>query len=426
MKEAIEIKVDDVIFRDDCYPRIEQDPKLVQKYAEDLDVLPPIEINQHNELIDGWHRWTAHKKKKAETIKTVVVETKSDIDLYALAIERNSKFGWQLTEADKKNAAIRLYNVGEGLEKEEVAKTLSVSLRMVNSYLTDIDKQIREARKKKIFEMWLACHTQAEIAAAVELSQKEISKKEEELYLLETLPKGIKLTATYQDEFEPPLYNVWAFGKSSNELKHPGQSEKRILDNLLYLFTEPFDIVVDPFAGGASTVDICKKRLRRYWASDRSPEPEVESIVRKHCVVESGLPPLHKRWSEVSLTYLDPPYWKQVENKYSEDKEDLANMPLEEFTKTLADAINGIAKKQSKGAIALLMQPTQWKADEKQFTDHVFDMLRLADKKRLRLWNRVSCPYQTQQCNAQQVEWAKENKQLLVISRELIIWEIIV
>ncbi len=34
-----------------------------------------------------------------------------------------------------------------------------------------------------------------------------------------------------------------------------GQS--RIVENLLYAYTEPFDVVVDPFAGGGSTIDIC-------------------------------------------------------------------------------------------------------------------------------------------------------------------------
>ena len=42
-----------------------------------------------------------------------------------------------------------------------------------------------------------------------------------------------------------------------------------IVDNLLYLFTEPFGIVVDPFGGGASTITVCKKRMRRYWVSER-------------------------------------------------------------------------------------------------------------------------------------------------------------
>ena len=66
-----EIKVENVIFRDDLYPRIETSATTVQKYAEDLSVLPPIEINQDNKLIDGWHRWTAHKKTKADTVAVI-------------------------------------------------------------------------------------------------------------------------------------------------------------------------------------------------------------------------------------------------------------------------------------------------------------------------------------------------------------------
>jgi len=49
-----------IVYREDLYPRIKSDPATVQRYAENLDVLPPIEVNQHNILIDGWHRWTAH------------------------------------------------------------------------------------------------------------------------------------------------------------------------------------------------------------------------------------------------------------------------------------------------------------------------------------------------------------------------------
>jgi hypothetical protein len=37
-----------------------------------------------------------------------------------------------------------------------------------------------------------------------------------------------------------------------------------ILDNLLAKHTKPFDVVVDPFAGGGSTVDLCKKRCQTH------------------------------------------------------------------------------------------------------------------------------------------------------------------
>ena len=122
---------------------------------------------------------------------------------------------------------------------------------------------------------------------------------------------------------------------------HPGNSHIDILDRLLYLYTEPYDIVMDPFAGGGSTIDICKKRLRRYFVSDRAPIVEREAEIRKLDVTKTLPGPA--RWSDVKLVYLDPPYWKQMEGKYSDDPTDLANMDLDSFHATLARLIRGSA-----------------------------------------------------------------------------------
>ena len=48
---ATEIPVGDVVFRADLYPRIETSAETVQRYTETIGQLPPIEVNQHNELI---------------------------------------------------------------------------------------------------------------------------------------------------------------------------------------------------------------------------------------------------------------------------------------------------------------------------------------------------------------------------------------
>lgn len=416
-------KLSDIVFREDLYPRIKHDSSLVQRYADNIELLPPIEVNQNNILIDGFHRWTAHRKLEREEIKVTVTETPSENELFALSIERNSKHGLQLNEEDKKNTAIRLYSGGAGLEKQRISKVLSVSLRQINNYLTTIDKNLKEQRDKTILEMWMACRTQEEIAAAVDLSKMEVSRVCDGLCNnLEAFPKSYKLLATFQDEqFTTPLYNVWKWNSCTNETNHFGKSEQTIVDNLLYLYTNPFDIVVDPFAGGGSTVDICKKRLRRYWVSDRKPIPEREKEIRQFDIT-SGVPPLNRNWSEVSLTYLDPPYWKQAEGKYSNDASDLANMSRDEFTSTLSGLIKEISKRQSKGAIALLIQPTQWKSPNKEFSDHIFDIISAVGNKKLAVENRVSCPYTSEQYTPQQVEYAKREKKLLVLTRELIVW----
>ncbi len=59
-------QTDQIKFREDLYPRFKYDPFLVQQYAANLEMLPAIKINQHNELIDGYHRLTAYKTTEVE------------------------------------------------------------------------------------------------------------------------------------------------------------------------------------------------------------------------------------------------------------------------------------------------------------------------------------------------------------------------
>ena len=141
-----------------------------------------------------------------------------------------------------------------------------------------MDKDAKDARDRRIFEMWLACHTQEEIAEAVGCSQGEVAK---------SIPNGElaeqnKPAASHLTDFEPPLYNVWKQQSRTPGSSHFGNSETRWVDNLLYLYTQPFDVVVDPFAGGGSTIDVCRKRFRRYWVSDRKPIVEREKEIRAH------------------------------------------------------------------------------------------------------------------------------------------------
>ena len=420
---TITLKTADVVFREDLYPRIKTSAETVQKYAEDLDILPPIDINENNELIDGWHRWTAHKKNGAETIKARVVPTKSDAELLELAIAMNAAHGLQLSQEDKRNMARRIYNGTEDklreAAKKRLANVLSVSERTVRDWLSRIDKDAKEARDKKIFELWLACWTEREIADETGASVGDVHAVCSKTASLPNLSKPDLAAADHATEFDPPLYNVWKQQTKSEGSGHFGNSEARWLDNLLYLYTQPFDVVIDPFAGGGSTIDVCRKRFRRYFVSDRKPIVEREKEIRKNDLAKSL--PKPPQWKDVRLVYLDPPYWKQAEGQYSQDATDLANMPLEDFTKLLAHIITSFAAKLRNAFIALLLQPTQWKAPDKRFTDHVADMIRLV---KLPIDMRFSCPYESQQCTAQMTEWAKENKKCLVLSRELVVWKV--
>lgn len=425
-KQIVTIKLSDVVFDEGLYPRVKgHDPEVVQNYARDMEQIEEagrfISVNADNILIDGKHRFLAHKKLNDGNmdveIKVFRYAISSKLETFKLACSIQ-ELGKSLSTEDKIESAKRMYSMGEN-NQAEIGKELHVHQATVSKWLSRTLKEEKERKKETAFNLWLACHTQEEIAAAVGMTRQVIAVWEDEF-----AKKCQEHNLANFSDFDPPIYNVWKQQSKSNTVDHFGNSEPRWLENLLYLYTNPADIVVDPFAGSGSTIDLCKKRQRRYWVSDRKPIVEREHEIRRHDLVgESGVQmPAVPRWKDVKLVYLDPPYWLQAQGQYSQDPTDLANMPLEQFNETLAGIIHGFAKKLKTGEpryIALIIQPTQWKAPERQFVDHISDMLRLV---KLPVDMRFSVPYESQQCNAQMVEWAKANRKCLVLTRELVVW----
>jgi len=59
----------DVTIRLDLYPRFEPDKEVIERYTDVVDSLPPIILNQNLVLVDGYHRWQAHKQAGKTTIR---------------------------------------------------------------------------------------------------------------------------------------------------------------------------------------------------------------------------------------------------------------------------------------------------------------------------------------------------------------------
>ena len=429
--ELVTLKLSEIVFDEEIYPRNGHDHLTVQRYAEDMEAIEArsafISVSAQNKILDGKHRWLAYRKiyegQEVPDIQVFRYDVTGWLEEIRLAIDLN-EHGLALSSEDKEMDAKRFYRYGI-TSYDDIAAWLHVGKSKISAWLARTVKEERESRNKKIKALWLACETQTAIAEACDCTHPTVSNEVDHFVKTVLENQNYKARASHATDFEPPLYNIWSGRVKTAGPNHFGNSESRWLDNLLYLYTEPFDIVVDPFAGGGSTIDVCKKRYRRYWASDRKPIIERETEIRKHDLVGPApefpiaLPPL-PHWHDVKLVYLDPPYWKQAEGQYSDDPTDLGNMGLDDFTKTLGRLIVQFGRKLQAGAvIAMLMQPTQWKAPGHQYTDHIADILRTV---KLPLDMRFSVPYQPQQYTAQHVEWAKANKQCLVLTRELIVW----
>ena len=169
------IALDDVVLRDDLDPRLgDRDDDLIAQYADIFDVLPPIEINQHNEVIDGWHRVLAARHANRTEIAYVVVETKDDDDLSDRMWESNLKHGVQYTRDQRQTHGLKLHE--RGLAAKVVAQRVGVSASSVYSWTKELREKIKEERDSEIQRLRDEGLTQQEIADELEIGRSTVAE----------------------------------------------------------------------------------------------------------------------------------------------------------------------------------------------------------------------------------------------------------
>ena len=402
----MKVSVKDIAFREDLYPRFEANQALIQNYANSIEHLPPIKINQNNILIDGFHRWKAHQLAGIAEIEAEIIQTTSEKELKRLAYQLNSNHGLQLSNDEKRKYAAEM--IAE-MSIKELADILSVGETTIKRWTETQRKALEEERNRKIIELYLrAWNTQQSIADMFGIDQATVARIVMQIVQMDEMHK----------DFEPPIYNIWNLNKQDNAIdSHFGSFPLYFMKSLLYYHTEPMDIIFDPFAGGGTTVDACKQMLRRYYCTDLIVKPGREKDIMQHDITK-GLP---DGMPKPDLAFLDPPYWKQAEGKYSDSASDLANMSLDDFYSALGKLFNELTVRGVE-RIALVIAPTQYPNDL-NFEDHIFKFDKMLDGK-YEIEMRYILPYSTQQYNGTQVEIAKEKKICLNTIRDLVVWRL--
>lgn len=98
----IRIALDDVLPAPKEARRLQINKSHIERLARYLPDLPAIEINQRNELVDGWYRLEAHKLAGAKTIRARVTHVASECEHVMLFAERNSSHGLSYTLDDER------------------------------------------------------------------------------------------------------------------------------------------------------------------------------------------------------------------------------------------------------------------------------------------------------------------------------------
>lgn len=405
------LPIDQVEFVKELYPRLREDDAAIERYRESLDKLPPIVVARGRVLVDGFHRWQAHRREKVAELEAVDLGNLTDSEIIRESITRNASHGQQLSSKDKARLAGMLWPT---LDKEtrvaELAALLSVSDRSVRAWTKDARKVEKDEQRAKAWDMWLDCHTQEAIADELEVSQP-------------TVREWIIDFGNSSEIYNPPesrqhfdLWPVWTVNDNSSYF---GKMPPQIVENLLWFYTEPGDTIVDPFAGGGTTIDVAKAMGRRVWTSDLHPSTPTLPI-HQHDIT-TGWP--DDAPTKANLILLDPPYWRQAAGKYSDSEHDLGNQTLDEFLTSWNTVVKACQPHLADGGkLAYIVSPAEDK-DNNRVVDLallMYDACRNAGLDPLR---RIIVPYNTQQATGQQVEWARDGKRMLKLYRDLVVME---
>lgn len=153
-------------------------------------------------------------------------------------------------------------------------------------------------------------------------------------------------------DFKIQVSNCWRFGKNPLPATFEGGIHPELVANLIHHFSDAGEHVIDPMAGGGTTLAV----LEHYrWFRHEHPQWPVISgprtvemfdaaptsrRIKKHDILTGKIPAKRK----ADLVVFDPPYWGIAEGKYASLGSD-----LEQWIGNMGRAFNAIVESLSDG-----------------------------------------------------------------------------
>jgi len=172
---------------------------------------------------------------------------------------------------------------------------------------------------------------------------------------------NIKRSDSYIDkDYRPAIISttLWDYHKQSYGVtpkgnnKYPGVTPAFIIYNLVWRYTKPGDLVLDPMAGSGTTIDVCKEERRRVIAFDIVPTREdiIQADARKLPIEDSI----------VDLVFIDSPYGDNI--RYNEHPDNIGHIPAtdEKFYDELEKVMVECYRVMKEGAVMGWLIGDQW------------------------------------------------------------------
>jgi ParB family transcriptional regulator, chromosome partitioning protein len=227
--------------------------------------------------------------------------------------------------------------------------------------------------------------------------------------------KDLRRRDRFSAGFRPTPYDVWPFKHDrAFGIPHPGSIPPAIVAHTLHYYTAPGALVVDPMAGGGTTVDVCESMGRRCLAYDIHP---VRTDIHAHNV-NDGFP---SEASECDLIFCDPPYHTMLARRYG--AEGVATAPLAHWLDFLSRLARGCMATLRPGGHVALLVANQTEKDLPAgfgYLDHAFYAYQALTTAGFRPERRISCPMDGAYL-PQHVRRARQDGRMLGQVRDLIV-----
>jgi len=188
--------------------------------------------------------------------------------------------------------------------------------------------------EKMSINQWFEFLSEGKAAERVEVSSEpkawqmftnvKNGKKEEEI---EEVPQMQSTTL-----WDFPRQSYGSTPKGNN--KYAGVTPAELIWNMVWRYTEPGDMVVDPMCGSGTTLDVCKEEGRKAIGYDIAPPPYRKDIIKN----DSRKIPLPDNYAD--MVFIDSPYGDNI--RYNEEPECIGNISSE--TKEFYDELEKVIK----------------------------------------------------------------------------------
>lgn len=443
--ETRKVRVDEIVFHQAFYPRTKPDTATIEQYVDMLQdgaEFPPLELDADGMvLLDGYHRWKAFMEAGVSTIdaKLIALEGMPRL-LYAAS--RNAIHGDRLAMSEKRAVARQMAE--QGITQTEIQKWLHVSVGTVNAWVSDIVTRSQREREGTILWLDVLGWTQAEIAERIGCDQSSISRvcKSSDLKnrILEQRSRGRGASEIAETEcvslqlveaillanlsdaerlnelrigIQP--YDVWNFSGCDPRFggEYPGRIPGQLVLHVLYFFSQPNELVLDPMAGSGTTMDACAYLGRRVYGLDAHPFASRSDIL-EHDMFKQGWP---SRTAQAQLIFWDPPYFKKKDAAYGDKS--ISRLEKKDYLAFFKHAAQSIPKKFC-GRLALLCSDYN---DESDTTQNIFgvEYVNLFLRAGWTLERRIQVPLTTQQVHPDVVNRFRQERRLARLNRDVVV-----